>query len=481
MMPEAIRGLVGRIGGTRNALIIGTGVVAVVLIFVVSRLATRQEWVPLLPGMSLDAVAEVTTKLDEAKLPYRLVKAGSEVQIGADDLPRARVLLAREGLPARGRPGFELFDRPAWGMTDFTQRINYRRALEGELERTISGMRGIEAAQVHLALDESRSLRRDAKPHAASVVLTLRTGERPSAEMVEGVASLVSSAVDGLSSENVSVLDNAGRLLSAAAEPGMPSAALQKQLRLRREVEQYLELKAEEMIVDIVGAGNARVRIAADINFDRVDRTEQIVDPDQVVTTREERTDIVPSPGQEGAGSTAVSSTFEASRTVETVSGAVGTVKRLTVAVLLNERPDAQPLSPELLARVESLVSNAVGLNPARGDAISVVNAPFEPVVPAPVTVTKPDIITVVQPALRPVLTLIAILAVAFVALRTLKTLKPPVPELAAPAAASALPKAEDEAPEEVVPPPRQVPLVQPASGDPDMAARVIRAWMKEN
>lgn len=482
MMPEAVRGLVDRIGGTRNALIVGTGLLTVVLIWGLSRLATRQEWVPLLPGMSMDAIAEVTTKLDEAKLPYRLQRGGSEVHIDAGNLPRARVLLAREGLPSRGRPGFELFDRPAWGMTDFTQRINYRRALEGELERTISGMRGIEAAQVHLAINESSSLRRASSPHAASVVLTLGSGERPNAEMVEGVASLVSSAVDGLTSEHVSVLDNAGRLLSAAAEPGMPAGALQRQLRLRREIEEYLERKAQDMISDIVGAGNARVRIAADINFDRIDRTAQVVDPEQMITTREERTDIVPSPGQQGAGSTAVSTSFEASRTVETVSGAVGNVKRLTVAVLLNERPGAQPLTPDLLARVESLVGNAVGIDAARGDAISVVNVPFEPLAgPVVPPVATPGIITQVQPALRHVLPLVAILVVAFVALRTLKTLRATAP-LPAPAVAGILPGGvETELATPVAGAQMRIPQVQPPmASDPEMAARVMRAWMKE-
>src|SRR5690606_27364013 len=155
----------------------------------------------------IESVAEVTAKLDEQSIAYELTKGGSEILIAETDLARARVLLAREGLPSKGRPGFELFDQPSWGMTDFTQRINYRRALEGELERTITQMRGVEAAQVHLAISQSTAFRRAENPEAASVVLKLRSGARPAADLVEGIASLIASSVDGLDSDKVTVLD----------------------------------------------------------------------------------------------------------------------------------------------------------------------------------------------------------------------------------------------------------------------------------
>ncbi|MGH7504824.1 MAG: flagellar basal-body MS-ring/collar protein FliF, partial [Longimicrobiales bacterium] len=290
-MPDNLRTLVDRFGRARSGLLLVVGLLAVAAIWGISRWAMAPTLVPLLPGLGVDGVAEVTAKLDEQGVGYDLAKGGSEILIAESELARARVLLAREGLPTRGRPGFELFDRPSWGMTDFTQRINYRRALEGELERTISQMRGIEAAQVHLALSQTTAFRRAENPEAASVVLRLRSGERPANDVVEGIASLVASSVDGLDSENVTVLDDAGRLLSAAIEPGNVNGLTKRQLGLRREVESYLEMKAQDLVAEVVGAGNVRVRVAADLNFDKVDRTVQSIDPDETVALQEERSE----------------------------------------------------------------------------------------------------------------------------------------------------------------------------------------------
>src|SRR5690625_629290 len=160
-MPTFLQELIDRLQSLDRRIVIGvTGVIAVLLIWSISYWATRPEWVVLMPGLDLESVGEVTTRLDEERVPYRLQRGGTEIQVNEKDLARTRVLLAQSGIPRKGRPGFELFDQPSWGMTDFTQRVNYRRALEGELERTISQMRGIESAQVHLAMQESSVFRR---------------------------------------------------------------------------------------------------------------------------------------------------------------------------------------------------------------------------------------------------------------------------------------------------------------------------------
>jgi flagellar M-ring protein FliF len=337
-MLESIRIWLERTGWARSGLILGAGGLAIVAILMVARFAATPERVPLFPGMPLEEAAKVSAALDEAGISYNLAKGGAEVQVAEADFARARVSLAQAGLPAKGSKGFELFDQPAWGMTDFTQRINYRRALEGELERTISEMRDVEAARVHIALRESASFRSTSTPEAASVVLTVRGGGRPGGELVEAVASLVASAVDGLDSDRVTVLDAVGHLLSAAVEPGSTDGYTKRQMRLQREVEGYLEQRSEDLLAQTVGPGNARVRVSADLTFDKVDRTTQRLNPDEQVATHEERSEILPSAGQVGAASTASTTTYDVSRTVETFSGAAGTVRRLSVAVLLNER-----------------------------------------------------------------------------------------------------------------------------------------------
>lgn len=495
MLPENLRTLVDRFGRGR-ATVVAVGALALLAVLGISRWATAPELVPFLPGLPIESVAEVTAKLDEQSIAYELTKGGSEILIAETDLARARVLLAREGLPSKGRPGFELFDQPSWGMTDFTQRINYRRALEGELERTITQMRGVEAAQVHLAISQSTAFRRAENPEAASVVLKLRSGARPAADLVEGIASLIASSVDGLDSDKVTVLDDTGRLLSAAVEPGEVSGLSKRQLGLRREVESYLESKAEDLVGQVVGPGNARVRVAADLNFDKIDRTVQTVDPERTVALQEERSEIIPGEGQVGAGSTAEATTFETSRTLEQFSGAAGSIKRLTVAVLVNERSGedgAAALTPEELTRVESLVRNAVGLDVTRGDDITVVSIPFDAVSAVPADAPAgPGILQVIPQYQRPVITLIALLLAFIIGLRTLRAVRPQ--ELPAPAPALALASGADaleaqrsvEAALSAAQQPQitdsaQTQLLQRSAQTPEMAARVIRAWMKES
>ncbi len=131
---------------------LGVGIATALLIVGLAKWATAPTGVPAFSGLPLETVGEVTRRLDEAGIAYSLENGGGEIRVASDEPPRARVLLAGEGLPTAGRPGLELFDQPSWGMTDFTQRINYRRAMEGELERTIGKMRGIDAAQVHLSI-----------------------------------------------------------------------------------------------------------------------------------------------------------------------------------------------------------------------------------------------------------------------------------------------------------------------------------------
>jgi flagellar M-ring protein FliF len=474
--------------------VVAVAVASLVAIWGVTSWATAPAWVPFLPGLSIDAIAEVASKLDDAAIPYRLELGGSEIQVAEANLARARVLVAREGLPARGRPGFELFDKPSWGMTDFTQRINYRRALEGELERTITNMRGVDGAQVHLAIAESNAFRKANNPEAASVVLKLRSGARPGAELVDGITSLIASSVDGLDSDKVTVLDDSGHLLSAAVEPGVADGLTKRQLALRRDVEGYLETKAEELVAQVVGSGNARVRVAADINFDRLDRTTQTVDPEMQVTTHEEKSEIVPGAGQTGAGTSATSASYEASRKIETFSAATGGVRRLSVAVLVNERAPAdgatpvQPRTPAELRQVESLVRNAVGLDSIRGDAITVVSVPFDLMSPEVISapVEAPTIWQRLQQLQRLIVGALALLLAFVVAMQALKALRLPKielpvssqfsldagePELAlSPAKAAALAEAG-----------RQSRLLSQSAERPEVAARVLRAWMKES
>jgi flagellar M-ring protein FliF len=512
-MPPQLQLLIDKLGGRSRVLILAIGLGAAMLILGLARWSARPQWVPAFSGLPLEAVGKVTEQLDGAGIAYELDAGGTTVRVAATDLARARVVVAGQGgIPSAGRPGLELFDQPSWGMTDFTQRVNYRRALEGELERTIGKMRGVERAQVHLALHERASFRDGDRPSEASVVLSLAGGGRPAADVVRGIQQLVASSVDGVEAKDVAIVDDAGRLLSIEEDPSSPEGLSSAQLKLQREVESYLEGKATDLVGRIVGAENVRVQVAATLNFDRVERTVQSVDPERQAMASEQRAEIVPG-AEGGAGSVNSAVSYENTRSLETWSGSVGNVRRLTVAVLVNDRlapvadsaapPASEPRSPVELARIEALVRNAVGVDSARGDGITVTSIPFSAPVAVPVAAPAPTVEELVQTYWRPGLSALAVLlafAIALVVLRSLRApaVAPPVPALAAAGAAESLPLAPEMAalPAEggISPvarpmPTRTVEVMNPVlreqavvkvAEQPEIAARVVRAWLKE-
>jgi flagellar M-ring protein FliF len=427
-MPPALEQLFDRIGGIRRVALLGVGVIALVAILGVSRWATKPELVPAFSGVPLESVGKMTDALDAAGVTYQLERGGTDIMVAATDLARARVVLASSGLPAQGRPGMELFDQPSWGMTDFAQKINYRRALEGELERTISMMKGIERAQVHLAIKETQAFRRagDA-PAEASVVVKLRNGQRPEADVVRGISQLVASSIDNLEAQRVAVLDDGGRLLSRMLDANDPASLSSAQLEQQRAVEDHLAEKASAMVNQIVGNGNATVTVAADLSFDQVERMSQVVDPEKQALSTEQKAEITPG-SEGGAGSTNVASSYDNSRTVETIKSATGVVKRLTVAVLVKDRMDAKGVSttrPQAeLDQITALVRNAVGFDSTRGDLVKVVSTPFEGITAIPPETTGEKAMRTIQQVQRPALGLVGLALAVLIALTVMKNLK---------------------------------------------------------
>jgi flagellar M-ring protein FliF len=499
-MPDSVQQLIDRVGGLRRMAIAAVGIAAVALVLVVSRWASQPAWVPVFSGLSIENVGQMTDKLDQAGIQYRLERGGADLMVGAPELARARVVLAKDGLPTSGRPGLELFDQPSWAMTDFTQRINYRRALEGELERTIGKMRGVEAAQVHLALHETATFRNGGTPAEASVVLKTR-GAQPAQDVVQGIAHLVASSVDGLTSENVTIVDDSGRLLSTPNEPGSIIGLTSRQLTVQREVEQHLRAKAEELLTDMVGTGNARVQISAAINFDHVARTTQLMDPDKQVAAAEQKAEIVPG-AQGGAGSSNTATSYENSKSVETFDGAIGNLRRLTVAVLVNDVVPAAaganaqtPPAPakrtaEELARIDTLVKSAIGFDPARGDIVSVVSMPFSVVAPTPIEAPKVPVLTRIQENQKIIVSglgLAMAMVVAIMALNAVKRAPAPAGALAAGGAAavgggSAAQALGATLQSRVITANSQQrdKVVATVDDQPDVAAKLVRAWMKD-
>lgn len=457
-MNSLIDTIMGRLGGGRQAAIIGIGIVVTALVFGVSRWATAPTMVPLYADVPVEQVKAMTDKLTESGIAYELDRTGTTIMVASGDLARARVDLAAGETPNSGRPGLELFDKPTWGMTDFTQKVNYRRALEGELERTIGKMKNVEGVKVHLAIEDEKVFKDDERPSKASVTLTMNGGDRPTQETVQGIAQLVASSVGGLEPDNVTIVDERGQALTMQDE-GSLTGLTSRQLKVQKEVETYMEEKANKLLSSLVGNGNARVQVAAVINFDKVERTVQAVDPEKQAMATEQKAEVTPSTPQQGAGYSTSATSYENTKSVESFSGAIGNVKKLTVAVLVADKvtfpaapapaaadtskpadstqaaaPTAAPepiitaRTPEEIARIEALVRNALGVDSTRGDMISVVSAPFDmpaPTIAKDTAVAPQDIIGKIQANPKPVVAIAALVVLLILGLAAVFLLRP--------------------------------------------------------
>jgi len=493
-MSDFLAPFLDRIGGSRRAFIVAIGIAAAGLIFVVAQWAAAPTWVPAFVGVPLESVTAMSDKLGAAGVKFRLERGGADIMVAAGDLAKARVALATGGIPSSGRPGLELFDQPSWGMTDFTQRINYRRALEGELERVVSKMRGIESAQVHLVLHETDGFSAQDRPTEASVVLKLKGEADP--EVVKGIAHLVASSVEGLTSEHVTIVNDAGRMLSEAIETSSLTGLSSRQLAMQREIEDYLRMKAEKIVAQMVGINNLRVQVSAAMSFDQLQRTTASIDPDKQAIAAEQKAEVVPG-AQGGAGQNNTATTYENTRSTENFVAAPGAIKRLTVAVLVADvLPSnakgaiAAPRTQAQLDQIRELVRSALGADSTRGDVVSVVSVPFAATVIAPVEAAKTDLVNVVQTAQRPLLGVLGLALIIVVALISLKSLKTTGSGAKQPVLS--LQRGGDQVAQQMMLAsngPTQVQMPTNTMRDrvnstieqqPDVAARVVRAWLKE-
>lgn len=351
--------------------------------------------------------AAIVEHLQAEKIPYKLENGGRSILVPAERVYELRLVLAQAGLPQGGGVGFEIFDEQKLGMTDFLQRLNYTRALQGELSRTISQIAGVQAARVHLAMPERSVFTEDDRRPSASVVLTLAPGRVLGGSTVAGIVHLIASSVEGMSPDDIAVVDNGGRVL-AGDKDGFDDTSLGSNvLDYQRTLERNLEERIESMLGRVVGADKVSARVSAVLNMTRVDTTEQRVDPDQTAVVNE-RLSREETTGQRAVGGTpgvtdnltneteAVTEAPRTTRRDETVNyevskitsrtiGATGQIDRLSVAVLVDgtfaeaagERSFV-PRPQEELDGYTELVKSAIGYDESRGDRVEMASVPFQ-------------------------------------------------------------------------------------------------------
>jgi flagellar M-ring protein FliF len=332
--------------------------------------------------------AKVTESLKENKVRYKLENSGRTVAVPKEQLYEARMEMARRGLPESGSQGYELFDKVQLGMTDFVQNLNYRRAMEGELSRTIETLHEVDRARVHVTLPKPTLFTEKKEEATASVILKLKPGADLEARQVRGITHLVASSVEGLKARQVAVLDMHGNLLTRGfAENGLAEQT-DHNLTLQNSVEEKLERKVLDIFEGLLGPGKARVKAAAELDFNQVQKTVESYDPNTKVIRSQQRDDgmVRGSPNAQLEQKEGSITNYEFDKTVARIVESPGAVTRVTLSVAVDGtyktgaegKREYAPRSQEELDKFSALVKNAVGYRPDSKDEVFVTNVQFD-------------------------------------------------------------------------------------------------------
>lgn len=484
----------------------------------------------------------IVAQLSQMQVPYQYTEGGSAIMVPADKVHDVRLRLASQGLPKGSVSGFELMEANRFGMTQFQERLTFQRGLEGELTRSIQSLSSVQAARVHLALPNQNGFFREQQKPSASVLLTLHPGRTLDKAQVAGIVHLVASSVPEMNPKAVSVVDDAGSLLSAA--PEAQGVDLQR-LQYTQQIEQLYTRRILDMIEPLVGVGNVKAQVSAEMDFSEVESTSEQHRPNQggepgAVRSQQIVEDGTPPQalpaGVPGATSNQPPATgtapingaaaplgvasnadkagnqrresvinYEVDKTVKVVREATGTVKRLTAAVVVNHRGGTDPKSgkptstaipPEQLEQMTALVRETIGFSKDRGDSVNLVNAPFsdnkaaEEVPPAWwMLPDNQDLLREMAfPAGMVLLGLVILMGMVRPGLKLMKTpATPPKPEPVVPQLSAVL-NEEPERPALPEPTPEPEPVVTPdkrladakrlALENPVAVANIVKGWV---
>ncbi len=384
----------------------------------------------------------ILAQLSQMNVPYRMGEGGNSILVPEESVYDTRLKLAAQGLPRGGSTGFELLDNPRMGISQFAEQVNYQRALEGELARTVESIGAVRGARVHLAIPRPSVFVREAQQPSASVLIELERGRVLDAEQVAGIVHLVSSSVAGLNPKQVTVVDQSGNVLSTRNDGSATLGLDASQIGYRKEIERDIAARIEAILVPVVGTGNVRAQVAADVDFSQVEQTSETFRPnarpdDTAVRSRQESESqssgasaggvpgalsnqppgaaaapinppaqpaaaAAAAPAAPAAGAPAATAAsaaeqvvsrqrestvnFELDKTIRYTKGQVGSIRRVSAAVVVNfrrvegksgEAASFKALSPKEVEQITNLSREAMGFSKERGDTLNVVNAAF--------------------------------------------------------------------------------------------------------
>jgi flagellar M-ring protein FliF len=362
----------------------------------------------LYANLSQEDAGAIVDKLKNQKVPFELANGGRTIRIASDKLHEVRLQLASEGLPEGSDVGLEIFEDTPLGMTEFVQKLNFQRALQGELTRTIKTLDAVAQVRVHLVIPKDNLFRKDKPKGKASVTLKVKAGKTLTETQIQGIVHLVSASVGGISAQDVVVVDLKGNLLSGGKEPSTEAMLSSSNFKHKTRVERDLQQNIIKMLEDALGPGKVIAKVTAALDFEKVERTEEIYDPDSQVVRSENQVSetstgavppggvpgvqaLVPSGGAPGgvAGQAAQRNksnnlfNYEINKVVRRVSKPLGEISKLSVAVMIDgtlagDPAEYQARSQEDMDKYLQIVQSAVGFDQDRGDIIQVENIQFD-------------------------------------------------------------------------------------------------------
>lgn len=397
-------------------------IAAVVALIVGSFIWSREpEYKALYSNLSDKDGGDIIESLQKLNIPYKMAEGGGAILVPSAHVYEARLKLASQGLPKGGAVGFDLMDNMKIGVTQFQENVAYQRALEGEITRTIEAISSVKGARVHLAMPKETVFVREQQKPSASILVNLYPGRALTEEQVQGIVHLVASSVPQMPPANVTIVDQDSKLLTVD-EKKNPFGIDSDEMEYQRGIEQSYIERIESILVAITGQKNVKAQVAADIDFSQVEQTSEVYKPNQAPDTASVRSmqtsetlgdgagaagvpgalsnqppgaataPIVVNQGRQNANQSQIiplhkeaTTNFEVDKTVSHIKKQVGVIKRLSVAVVVNHKPDVdkkgnpimRPLSKQELTQVYNLSKEAMGFNALRGDTLNVVNAAF--------------------------------------------------------------------------------------------------------
>lgn len=375
--------------------------VSIASLMLLVQLSSKSTYQVLFSNLEAEDIASITTALDKYNVPYQIQSESKALLVPGEQVLSTRLQLAKEGLPQNSGVGYEIFDSQSFGMTDFEQQLNYTRALQGELQRTINEFSEIEDSRVHLVIPQKSVFLTAKEPSTASIILKLKKGETVDDETVQSIVHMVSASVKDLNPKHITVVDTSGQLLSSASEEG--ESASVAGLKKKADLENNFENKVKSLLEPIVGFGKVKVKVTADLDFTEKQTTEEKFDPDSIAIRNETRTrnkesEVLPLNQQQQTAATTTEGpgkekdnvtetvAYEVSKQIQQITHSSGGIKSLSVAVVIDgiyqTGEDGKSLyvarTADEMKNFEEIIKGAIGYNQERGDQLKVMNLAFQ-------------------------------------------------------------------------------------------------------